>query len=117
MARAIEKISPIAVFQNQPNPALGSFRKFGIPYLGVLIITILGYYIRVPDFQKLPFGFRLYIGFKFRVGHSLLDTALLRELGLGGVVLTQKSRRPKLSGTDDKIRSPQHVGHWSTDRV
>ena len=94
--------------------------RFGscrIPYFGVLIITILGYYIRVLDFQKLPFGFRLYIGFKFRVGHSLLDTALLRELGLGGVVLTQQSRRPKLSGTDDKIRSPQHVGHWSTDRV
>ena len=43
--------------------------RFGscrIPYFGVLIITILGYYIRVPDFQKLPFGFRLYIGFKFR---------------------------------------------------
>ena len=38
---------------------LGSFRKLGVPYFGVLIIRILlsyylGYYIRGPFFWKLP---------------------------------------------------------------
>ena len=34
-----------------------SFRKFGVPYFGVLVIRILYYsgcYIRVPYFRKLP---------------------------------------------------------------
>ena len=35
----------------------GSFRKFGVPYFGVLIIRILlfRYYIRVPYFRKLQY--------------------------------------------------------------
>ena len=34
----------------------GSFRKFGVPYFGVLITRIhLGYYIRLPEFRKLPY--------------------------------------------------------------
>ena len=34
----------------------GSFRKLGVPYLGVLMIGsyYLGYYVRVPYFRKPP---------------------------------------------------------------
>ena len=36
---------------------IGSFRKLGVPFFGVLIIGsyYLGYYIRVPYFRKLPY--------------------------------------------------------------
>ena len=39
------------------SPSHGSFRKFGVPYFGVLIIRILLFrvlYIGVPYFRKLP---------------------------------------------------------------
>ena len=41
-----------------PLASYGSFRKLGVPYLGARIIRILllGYYIRVPYFRKLPYA-------------------------------------------------------------
>ena len=44
--------------RDQPELRFGSFRKLGVPYVGVLIIRILlfRYYIRVPGFRKPPFS-------------------------------------------------------------
>ena len=54
----------------------GSFRKLGVPYLGVLIIRILllGYYIRVPFYRKLPYrnpGYLLGLGCLLSLGFKV----------------------------------------------
>ena len=47
----------------------GGFRILGVPYFGVLFIRILliGYYVRVPYFRKLPLKFRVQDSGQFSV--------------------------------------------------